>query len=217
MAKRGPRHKSSHKSRQKPPVSDWHLWSEVTRSVSPLPGRPVRVVPPVEDQAQKPDNLSKPAKQRPPRDGGALFRNAAKSKGTVHWSPGTPPLHQQKIFGPEPSGIEPRMHRRLRRGQVAIDGTIDLHGLHQPQARAALHRFIAARLERGDRTILVITGKGLKKSGHGEIAERGVLRHMLPVWLSEPALSPYIAGWQVSAQHHGGEGAFYVRLKRPAI
>ncbi len=37
---------------------------------------------------------------------------------------------------------------------------------------------------------------------------------MLPIWLSEPSLAPLIAGWDTSAQNHGGEGAFYVRLRR---
>lgn len=100
------------------------------------------------------------------------------------------------------------------RGQLPIDATIDLHGLRQAEAHAALCRFIAARHRRGDRTVLVITGKGLKKMGYGAIEQRGVLRTMLPIWLTEPALNFMVAGWEVSAQSHGGEGAYYVRLKR---
>ena len=110
--------------------------------------------------------------------------------------------------------IEPRIRRRLSRGQLPIDATIDLHGLRQHEAHAALCRFVAARHARGDRTLLVITGKGLKKTGYGAIEQRGVLRTMLPVWLNEPALKPYVSGYEVSARGHGGEGAYYVRLKR---
>ena len=69
---------------------------------------------------------------------------------------------------------------------------------------------------RGDRTLLVITGKGLKKTDDLRILDRGVLRAMLPIWLAEPALAPYIAGYDSAAQGHGGEGAFYVRLRRVA-
>jgi DNA-nicking Smr family endonuclease len=102
------------------------------------------------------------------------------------------------------------------RGQIEIDGTLDLHGMRQAEAHRALGRFVAARSARGDRTILVITGKGLKKvdGDAARIIEKGVLRAMLPVWLSEPALAPMIAGWSPAAQGHGGEGAFYVRLRR---
>ena len=78
-----------------------------------------------------------------------------------------------------------------------------------------MQRFVLARVERRhDRTILVITGKGLKKTDDMQILDRGVLRAMLPIWLSEPALAPFIAGWDMAAQAHGGEGAFYVRLRR---
>lgn len=113
-------------------------------------------------------------------------------------------------------GIEPGMKKRLQRGTLEIDATIDLHGMRQTEAQAALARFVHARVTRGDRTILVITGKGLKKLERdaATIIEAGVLRSMLPVWLSGPQLAPLIAGWDVAAQHHGGDGAFYVRLRR---
>ena len=110
--------------------------------------------------------------------------------------------------------IEPRMRRRLMRGRVPIDATIDLHGLRQSEAHAALCRFVPARHALGDRTLLVITGKGLKKTGYGRIEQKGVLRTMLPAWLNEKSIAPFIAGWEVSAQAHGGEGAFYVRLRK---
>src|SRR5690606_33680383 len=100
------------RSRQKPAIADWHLWSEVTRSVSPLPGKPVRVIPPPNEAKghQDPARTGRSPK-KPNKDGGALFRNIEGS-GPAAWSPGTQPVHKQKIFGPEPTGIEPRMHRR---------------------------------------------------------------------------------------------------------
>jgi DNA-nicking Smr family endonuclease len=90
--------------------------------------------------------------------------------------------------------------------------------MRQAEAHAALSRYIHRSVARGERTILVITGKGLKKLGPDAavIVEAGVLRSMLPIWLSEPALAPLVAGWDVAAQSHGGEGAFYVRLRRAA-
>jgi DNA-nicking Smr family endonuclease len=113
--------------------------------------------------------------------------------------------------------VEPSIKKKVVRGRIEIDGTIDLHGLRQDEARSALYRFIQARAMRGDRTILVITGKGTKTIDDYTTAmtERGVLRTMLPVWLSEPSLSPMVSGWTVAARGHGGEGAWYVRLRRP--
>ena len=112
--------------------------------------------------------------------------------------------------------IEPKLRKKLGRGRIAIDGTLDLHGMRQDEAFAALVRYINARAARGDRTILVITGKGLKKLNGDptNIVERGVLRTMLPIWLSSPELIPLVAGWDQAGQSHGGEGAWYVRLRR---
>lgn len=106
------------------------------------------------------------------------------------------------------------MRRRLVRGRIPIDATLDLHGMRQTEAHKALVRFVTARAARGDRTVLVITGKGVGKRGEtGEITQRGVLRSMLPRWLAEPGLRPFVAGFEAAAQEHGGGGAFYVRLR----
>lgn len=183
----------------RPRLPDWHLWFEVSKTVSPL--RPARA--PILDLESEP--LPLPSQPLPaPRPHRLLPPMPAyQSDGR----PGKKP--------PRP-GIEPNLRQRLIRGREEIDGTIDLHGMRQVEAHAALTRFIHARHARGDRTLLVITGKGLKKLGDDAavIIERGVLRQMLPLWLTEPNLSPLVAGWDVAAQGHGGDGAFYVRLRR---
>ncbi|HHY50336.1 MAG TPA: hypothetical protein GYA10_11370 [Alphaproteobacteria bacterium] len=120
---------------------------------------------------------------------------------------------------PPGHGIEPNLRRKLQRGRIEIEATLDLHGMRQAEAHAALSRFLHARAARGERTVLVITGKGLKKRGPDAavIIEAGVLRSMLPVWLAEENLAPIIAGWEPAGQGHGGQGAFYVRLRRAAM
>ncbi len=180
-----------------PPVPDFHLWDEVARSVLPL--KPRRRAPRLDAALPLPPSVA-PAPRRP-----QLFAMPA------YQSPGTP--------GAPPVGaIEPKLRKRLGRGRIEIDGTLDLHGMRQDEARGALTRFLSARFARGARTILVITGKGLKKVNGDPttIVERGVLRTMLPIWLNAPELRPMVAGWDQAAQGHGGEGAWYVRLRREA-
>lgn len=177
-------------------LPDWDLWVEVTRSVSPLPRRS-----PLETLGETAPPPPPPRRRSAPRP------------------PILPAYQPEQNAGPRiPPGqvIEPNMRRKLMRGHIEIDATIDLHGMRQNEARSALNRFVSARFGRGDRTILVITGKGLKKTDPSgtRIVERGVLRAMLPGWLGEPSLAPMIAGWSAAAQSHGGEGAFYVRLRR---
>lgn len=181
----------------KPKLPDWHLWFEVSKTVSPL--RPARQ--PIVDLGDEPLPLPSPAKRLTPQRPALVM----------------PPYQSDGRPGKKPrAGIEPNLKQRLIRGREEIDGTIDLHGMRQVEAHGALTRFIHARHARGDRTLLVITGKGLKKLSDDAavIVERGVLRQMLPIWLNEPHLSPLVAGWDAAAQGHGGDGAFYVRLRR---
>jgi DNA-nicking Smr family endonuclease len=180
---------------KKPLLPDFHLWTEVTGTVLPLrPRRRQRLdvplpLPPAIQPAPKPSKIA----VMPP-----------------YQSPLTP--------GNAPIGvIEPKLRQKLGRGRVPIEGTLDLHGMRQDEAFAALSRYVGARSARGDRTILVITGKGLKKldGDPTNIVERGVLRTMLPIWLNSPELKPLVVGWDQAAQGHGGAGAWYVRLRRP--
>jgi DNA-nicking Smr family endonuclease len=186
--------------REKPPLPDWHLWAEVAETVSPLQRTRLRQRLKL---AEEP--LPLPKSPPPPRNKPIRLAPAMPS----YQSSGKPGRQANQV-------IEPKLKRKLTRGHIDIDGTIDLHGMRQAEAHAALTRFIHARAARGDRTLLVITGKGLKKldGDAAVIIERGVLRSMLPIWLSEPGLAPLIAGWDVAAQGHGGEGAYYVRLRR---
>ena len=178
-------------------LPDWHLWHEVSQTVTPL--RPPRKILNLDNEP-----LPMPAPPVP------LKKHRLRPAMPSYQSDGRPGNK------PPRPGIEPNLKQRLQRGREEIDGTIDLHGMRQVEAHAALTRFIHARSARGDRTLLVITGKGLKKMGDDAavIVERGVLRAMLPLWLTEPNLAPLVAGWDTAAQGHGGDGAFYVRLRR---
>jgi DNA-nicking Smr family endonuclease len=92
--------------------------------------------------------------------------------------------------------------KRPRRGKLDIDAVFDLHGYTQDRARAALGAFVARQRDGGARVVLVISGKS------------GVLRQRLPDWLSAPDLRPLLAGFAQAHRRHGGEGAWYVFLKR---
>jgi DNA-nicking Smr family endonuclease len=155
------------------------VWAEVASTVEPAPGKIVPEVPP-----------------EPPAREGAAPKAAA---------PPAPPRRRRKAAAP-PEIIEPKRKRRIVRERDPIDGRIDLHGMDQDRARAALHAFLLRAWEDGARAVLVITGKGLQ----GE----GVIRRRTPEWLAEPAVRPLVAGVSTAHRRHGGEGALYVALKR---
>lgn len=116
--------------------------------------------------------------------------------------PAAPPMRKTPPPAPENRGAE----RRVRRGQLNVDATLDLHGHNQETGRAALGRFLRAAQTRNDRVVIVITGAGRR----GE----GVLKRMLPEWLAEPGVRTLVSGFAQAHRGHGGAGAYYVFLRR---
>jgi DNA-nicking Smr family endonuclease len=107
-----------------------------------------------------------------------------------------------------PGGVDRATVERLKRGQVAVEARIDLHGMDQRAAFASLMGFVETSSRAGRRALLIITGKGA--SGEGG----GVLRRNAPNWLMASPLAGRILTIQPAHTRHGGEGAFYVLLRR---
>lgn len=106
-----------------------------------------------------------------------------------------------------------RLRQRVARGGTAIDARIDLHGMTQNQAHAALLRFLAQAQTQDAKFALVVTGKGTGRAP-GSASERGVLRRQVPLWLALPEFRRFIVGFDQAHVSHGGEGALYLRLRR---
>lgn len=113
-----------------------------------------------------------------------------------------------------------RKVRKIRSGQVDIEARIDLHGMRQDEAHTALRAFLIRCLGKGQRWVLVITGKGKASDRDADAPfdmtvqrDRGVLKRNVPRWLAEPDLRPLVVSYTTAAIHHGGEGAIYVHLR----
>lgn len=109
-----------------------------------------------------------------------------------------------------------RLRQRVARGREAIDARIDLHGLTQKEAHAALLRFLRRAQADGAKIVLVVTGKGTGKASNERngATERGVLKRQVPMWLSLPEFRSLVVGFEDAHVGHGGQGALYVRLRR---
>jgi DNA-nicking Smr family endonuclease len=168
------------------------LWQGVTRSVAELRRRRTKTLPPEADDAP-PRDAPKPARQAKPR------------------TPVAPPA---PAAPPPVAALDRRLKQRIARGTHAIDARIDLHGMTQAQAHAALARFLRGSQAKGARIVLVITGKGGASRGDfGE--ERGVLKRQVPMWLKGAEFRAVVIGFETAGVAHGGEGALYVRLRKP--
>ena len=78
------------------------------------------------------------------------------------------------------AGVHPDVVARLRRGQWAIQGQIDLHGLRREEAREQLSTFIRQSSRHGRRCVRVVHGKG-----HGSPGRQPVLKAKVHRWLAQ--------------------------------
>ncbi len=109
------------------------------------------------------------------------------------------------------TGLNRRQADALRGGDIAIDARLDLHGFSRKEAADKVAAFLAKAGRSGLRCVLVITGQGRRDP----LAKaRGVLRRELEGWLNEPATHPLVLACVSAQRRHGGQGAFYVLLRR---
>jgi DNA-nicking Smr family endonuclease len=197
-AKRGAGHALSAEERA--------LWEHASRTLKPLKGKP-RVHAAQEQEAPS----------APPR---------AHEKAPVHRANAPPPRAPAKATALPPtppplSDLDRHKARKIGTGRIEIDRRIDLHGMRQAEAHAALRRFLMRGYAEGRRWVLVITGKGAPlRRGEDEglvgvrEEERGILKRNVPRWLAEPELRSIVVGFTTAGIRHGGEGALYVQLRR---
>lgn len=183
----------SSKPKIRPTAEELSLWHKVAETVTPLPDRPA--LPPAEPLP----SLAKP-KLVAKMDKGD--RPAPRPVPTVKAKPKAP-LETGRL-----ADLDRRTGDRFRRGRMEIDDTLDLHGMTQERAHSVLRRFLLQAHGRGLRCLLVVTGKG--RAGPGS----GVLRRAVPLWLNDADIRPIIVAVTPAQQHHGGQGALYVLLRR---
>jgi DNA-nicking Smr family endonuclease len=105
----------------------------------------------------------------------------------------------------QPPGPVNRL-RQLRRGGIRIDLQLDLHGLTRDEAIENLDRFVKGAYNRGQKGVLVITGKGNNSPGEP------VLKLAVAGWLKESGKT-MVSEFVAAPREMGGSGAFVVFLK----
>lgn len=187
---------------------DTALWDHAAQSVEPLRAKP---------RVPGSTHVGEAATFAPtPRHGHAETRSAPPSPKPRHELPRTsahrPPPHL--------ADFDRKKAKKLAAGREEIHARIDLHGMRQSQAHAALRAFLLACHADGRRNVLVITGKGGPPReeepgliGYLDTNERGILKRNVPLWLAEPELRAIVVSYRAAAQLHGGTGALYVHLR----
>ena len=101
-------------------------------------------------------------------------------------------------------GVHHDVLARLRKGQWAIQGELDLHGLRRDEARESLADFIRRADGRGLRCLRVVHGKG-----HGSPGKEPVLKAKVQRWLAQRR---EVIAFAQAAGPQGGAGALIVLL-----
>jgi len=173
---------------------DHALWARVAETATPLGKRKQARVKPISLKPERSHHAPKPEAARP----------------LVTPKPKASPL-------PHRAELDRQTTRRLEKGRVEVEAKLDLHGMRQRDAHAALRRFLKSAQDKDYRHVLVITGKGANQEAAKSFYEeeaRGVLRQAVPQWLSDPEFASIVVSFSQAPRRLGGEGALYVRLRK---
>jgi DNA-nicking Smr family endonuclease len=164
------------------------LWAKVAETIRPLSrdreAEPQRIAEPTAPEPKRvktPQPLPRPAASQPPAQSG----------------PG--------------STLDGTWDRKLRSGAIAVDRTLDLHGMSLDGAWTAIDRLLEQAIGRGDRVLLLITGHARK--GEPPI-RRGKIRAAVHDWLAASRHASRIAAVRNAHPRHGGGGSLYIILRR---
>lgn len=174
------------------------LWKKVAATVTPIVKRPAPLAPVA------------PPTVKPPKAQPRIVAPPA----ALAPSPLPPPRRTHSS-----ATLDGHWDRRLRKGLVRPDMSIDLHGHTLASAQALLDESIHRALIRGARVLLVVAGR-LRPGAdrlpqmHGDPRPRGAIRASLPDWLAYSPYADQIVALRPAHISHGGAGAVYVILRR---
>ncbi|MEO1046120.1 MAG: Smr/MutS family protein [Pseudomonadota bacterium] len=132
------------------------------------------------------------------------------------------PVIQQRGYSFQPASqpsrgnLDGHWERRLGKGLVTPDMTVDLHEHSLADAYARMDRALADAQARGARVLLLITGKARPAAHddghHGR--PRGAIRRAMQDWLMASRHAGDIAAVRNAHPRHGADGALYIILKK---
>lgn len=180
-----------------PSEPDEHeLWARVTAGARPPPG-PDRVGPP-----------------RPPAASGHVWHpdlDAIDELRALVAGEGPFDLADSDEFiEGRVAGLDADVLRKLRRGEYAVQGHVDLHGLTREEAKGAVEAFLRSARSAGKRCVLVVHGRGLHSKD-----QLPVLKEALRTWLATARFARHVLAFASARPADGGAGAIYVLLRRP--
>ena len=104
------------------------------------------------------------------------------------------------------TGIDRNTLKKIKKGLFSIDSKLDLHGMYLLEAEKNVSDFILESYNKNNTFLLIVTGKG--HQGKGKIREN------ISNWFVNKDYSSKILAFSYADKKDGGEGAFYVKLRK---
>lgn len=185
-------------------ADEQELWSRVARTVQPMRelSRRAEVDLIAADGGVGGTLPERTAQPKPPSTTGSL------RSGSPLPRPGDEPRLDRQ-------SLDATWDRRLAKGLVQPDFTIDLHGHSLDAAHSRLEHGLALALAQGARLVLLVTGRQRSQESALRGERRGAIRAKFLDWLTAGPHAGRIAAIRGAHPRHGGHGAVYIVLRRP--
>lgn len=183
--------------KQSPPENDGSLFAAAVRGV--------RAIPAEERARRTPVPLREAARRGVSEQRRVMSELSDLVEGIADFDVSDTEEHMEGAV----ARFDPRVMRRLRAGELAIQAHLDLHGFTAEEAHRALVEFILRAMSLGQRCVLVIHGRGRNSPD-----QRSVLKNGVREWLTHGELGRRVLAFSSARLRDGGGGATYVLLRR---
>jgi len=111
------------------------------------------------------------------------------------------------------------IRKNIKKNILKIDKKIDFHGKGLLEAEEIFSSTIVECFNKNKRCLLFVTGKGLFKTKDFDCNNdpklyHGVIRAEFFNWVKSKNFSKHILSFEQASIEHGGDGAFYVYLRK---
>lgn len=177
------------------------IWAQVARTVTPLEKRRPVAIPTALMAAPVRTVVLPPAS--PPK----------KVKGRIP-APLPPKPVAANPKADAPQHLDGSWEKRISKGTLVPDFSLDLHGSNLDQAYVRLMHGLTQAKAMGARVVLIVTGKPRPVDAMDRGTARGAIRAKITDWLAASDHALDIVAIRGAHRRHGGQGAIYVVLKK---
>tara|TARA_B110000014_G_scaffold257257_2_gene241567 strand:+ start:92 stop:640 length:549 start_codon:yes stop_codon:yes gene_type:complete len=163
---------------------------------------------------------------RPLKKNNRLLKKKINNKNKVI-KKNTKPTNSQKLEVDKTTNIKHshftlesvNIKKNIKKNILKIDKKIDFHGRGLLEAEQIFSSTIEECFNKNKRCLLFVTGKGLFKTKNHDYVSKpqlyhGVIRAEFFNWVKSKKFSKHILSFEQASTEHGGDGAFYVYLRK---